>query len=306
MRSVKVAVCSVTYISVEHWQIQGSAYKTLLALLRGPQFANFFPFQFLCTKRVSIAVLKRRLRVVKAGERTNPGGKPIANRILLMIPEHEFRRLRPALEMLDLPQRLSLYEPNRKIKYVYFPNGGLISLVIETADGKTVEVGVLGREGLAGIPAIFGLNRSPIREIVQIACETGGFRMLVEEFRNALTKSPILRATVGRYSAVLGMQVAQTAACNRLHDVEKRFARWLLIAQDRVDGGTISITHDFLATMLGTDRPSVSLAAAGLQRQGIIDYARGAVKVLNRKALEASACECYQVIQQFNGEIDLR
>ncbi len=251
-------------------------------------------------------MLKRRLRVVKAGERTNPKGKPVANRILLAIPEHEFRRLRPALEFIELPQRRNLYEPNRKISYVYFPNGGLISLVIETDDRKTVEVGVLGREGLAGVPAIFGLTRSPIREIVQIGCEAGGFRLPVAEFRNALTKSPVLRAAVGRYSAVLGLQVAQTAACNRLHDVEKRLSRWLLIAQDRVDSGTISITHDFLATMLGTDRPSVSLAAAGLQRQGIIDYARGAVKVLNRKALEACSCECYQVIQQFNGEIDLR
>jgi CRP-like cAMP-binding protein len=110
----------------------------------------------------------------------------------------------------------------------------------------------------------------------------------------------------GRYSVVLALQIAQTAPCNRLHDIEKRLARWLLMAQDRVDRRMVSITHDFLATMMGTDRPSVSLAAANLQRKGIIDYTRGAVRILNRKALEGTACECYQIIQQFNGEIDLR
>jgi CRP-like cAMP-binding protein len=102
------------------------------------------------------------------------------------------------------------------------------------------------------------------------------------------------------------MQISQTAACNRLHDIERRLARGLLMAQDRVDDGVVAITHDFLATMLGTDRPSVSVAAASLQRKEIIDYTRGTVRILNRKNLEASACECYQTIQQFNGEIDLR
>ena len=105
---------------------------------------------------------------------------------------------------------------------------------------------------------------------------------------------------------VLGMQISQTAACNRLHDIEQRLARWLLMAQDRVDNGFVRITHDFLATMLGTDRPTVSVAAATLQRKEIIDYTRGTVHILNRKALEQTACECYQMIQQFNSEINLK
>jgi CRP-like cAMP-binding protein len=179
-----------------------------------------------------------------------------------------------------------------------------ISLVIVMEDGKTVEVAVLGREGFAGVPAVFGLTRSTVREVVQIAGD--GFKIKAAAFRQALRSSPLLQAALGRYAVVLAMQISQTAACNRLHDIERRLARWLLMAQDRVDDGVVPITHDFLATMLGTDRPSVSVAAASLQRKEIIDYTRGTVRILNRKNLEASACECYQTIQQFNGEIDLR
>jgi CRP-like cAMP-binding protein len=111
---------------------------------------------------------------------------------------------------------------------------------------------------------------------------------------------------LSRYAVIHGMQVAQTAACNRLHNVEQRLARWLLMTQDRVDSGSLPITHDFLATMLGTDRPTVSLAASVLQRKEIIEYTRGAVKIVNRKKLEDSACECYGVIRQYDGEFGLK
>ena len=247
---------------------------------------------------------KRPLRAVQTGERTNPKGKPVKNRILLALPDSEFRCIRPALEFMDMPNHRSLYEPNRKIEFIYFPNRGLVSLVILMNDAKTVEVAVLGNEGLAGVPAIFGLDRSPVREVVQISGD--GFRVKASAFRRVLHSSPALLALAGRYSAVLGMQISQTAACNRLHDIERRLARWLLLAQDRVDSGIVAITHDFLATMLGTDRPSVSVAAANLQRKGIIDYTRGAVKILNRKDLEDSACECYQAIQKFTHAINAK
>jgi len=249
-------------------------------------------------------MLKRNLRVVREGERTSPQGKPVCNRILLALPDREFCSIRPHLEFLTLPHHRLLYEPTRKIDVLYFPNRGLISLVIVMEDGKTVEVAVLGREGFAGVPAVFGLTRSTVREVVQIAGD--GFKIKAAAFRQALRSSPLLQAALGLYAVVLAMQISQTAACNRLHDIERRLARWLLMAQDRVDDGVVPITHDFLATMLGTDRPSVSVAAATLQRKEIIDYTRGTVRILNRKNLEASACECYQTIQQFNGEIDLR
>ena len=111
---------------------------------------------------------------------------------------------------------------------------------------------------------------------------------------------------LGRYAAIRSMQVAQTAACNRLHDIEQRLARWLLMTQDRLDSGSLPITHDFLATMLGTDRSTVSLSAGVLQRNGLIEYTRGAVKIVNRKKLEDSACECYEVIQHYDGELGLK
>jgi CRP-like cAMP-binding protein len=248
--------------------------------------------------------MRKRMSAVQAGERTNPEGKPVSNRILLALPDSEYLSIRPGLQYLAMPHHLSLYEPNRKLEFVYFPNGGLISLVVVMEDGKTVEVGVLGNEGFAGIPAAFGLIKSPIREVVQIAGD--GFKMKVGAFRRSISSSPQLQDLSGRYCMVLGMQISQTAACNRLHDITRRLARWLLMAQDRVDAGCLAITHDFLATMLGTDRPSVSLAAADLQRKEIIDYTRGAVRILNRKRLEESACECYRIIQQFNGEIGLK
>ena len=124
--------------------------------------------------------------------------------------------------------------------------------------------------------------------------------------QTVLESSPVLHSMLNRYAAVHGLQVAQTAGCNRLHDIEQRLCRWLLLSQDRVGSGLLRITHDFLAMMLGTDRPSVSLAAGELQKRQIIEYSRGSVRILNRKKLESSACECYGIIQQFNGELALR
>ncbi len=243
----------------------------------------------------------QRLRVLQPGERTNPAGKPVRNRILLSMPDAEYRSIRPHLEFRSLPHHHSLHEPHGKSKFVYFPNEGLISLVVAMMDGKTVEAGIVGKEGMAGTPAAVGLSRSPLREVVQIA--GNGFRVRVGTFQDFLQSTPQLQAMLCRYLAVLGMQVAQTAACNRLHNIEQRLARWLLMAQDRVDSGSLPITHDFLATMLGTDRPSVSSAAGILQRMQTIEYIRGAVKIANRKKLEKFACECYAIIRQYNGEL---
>lgn len=237
-------------------------------------------------------------------ERTAPDGGAVANKILLSIPEDEFLAIGPHLEPIALPRHCILHEPSEKLNFVYFPNAGLLSLVVAMEDGKTVEAAVVGNEGAAGVPSAVCLTRSPLREVVQIAGE--GFRVKVSTLQGVLKSAPEFQMRLSRYAVIQGIQVAQTAACNRLHDVEQRLARWLLMAQDRVDGGSILITHDFLATMLGTDRPSVSLAAGILQRKKHIEYTRGAVKILSRKKLEGSACECYGVIQQFNTEIGLK
>jgi CRP-like cAMP-binding protein len=140
--------------------------------------------------------------------------------------------------------------------------------------------------------------------VVQITGD--GFRVEVAAFQNTLESNSHLRLLLSRYAVVQGMQVAQTAACNRLHDIKQRLARWLLMTQDRVDSESLPITHDFLATMLGTDRPSVSVAAGALQKKKLIRYTRGAVRIVNRKKLEDSACECYGITQQYNGELGLK
>jgi CRP-like cAMP-binding protein len=238
------------------------------------------------------------------GERTNGEGKPIGNRILLSLPESEYHLLRPSLTFVHMPHHASLHEPGERIEFAYFPNRGLVSLVVAMKEGKTVEVGVVGNEGLVGTPGAVGLNRSPHRAVVQIAGD--GLRIGIDALRSVLRSTPQLQFMASRHAVIQGMQAAQSAACNRLHGIEQRLARWLLIMQDRMDEGLLRITHDFLATMLGTDRPSVSLAAGMLQRKAAIEYTRGAVKILNRKKLEGCACECYGIIQQFNGSLGLK
>jgi len=244
------------------------------------------------------------LQVVQSGERTNAAGKPVSNIILLSTSDNDYSSLRPHLEYVNLPNHLVLHEAGGKLEFAYFPNRGLISLVVVMKDGKTAEAGIVGNEGFTGTPAAVGLKRSPLRAVVQIAGD--GFRVEVGALQNTLESAPYLQLMLNRYAAVRSMQVAQTAACNRLHDIEQRLARWLLMTQDRVDSGSLPITHDFLATMLGTDRPTVSLAAGALQRKELIEYTRGAVKIVNRKKLEDSSCECYRVIQQYDGEIGLK
>jgi CRP-like cAMP-binding protein len=232
-----------------------------------------------------------------ADERTDAAGKPIRNKILLAMTELEFQLLRPHLEHVALPSHFSLHEPHHTYRFAYFPNAGLISLVIVMANGRTVEAGIVGNEGVAGLPAVVGLNRSPLREVMQIGGD--GFKIRIRPFERTLNSSPDLQRILRHYTMMLGLHVAQTAACNRLHDIDRRLARWLLMAHDRVDSGTLRITHGFLATMLGSNRPSVSLAAGQFQRMNIIKYTRGAVKILDRGALERHSCECYAVIQRY-------
>ncbi len=241
---------------------------------------------------------------VKSGDRTNAEGKPVSNLILLSMSDGDYASLRPHLEYVSLPNHMVLHEGGGKLEFVYFPNRGMISLVVVMKDGKTAEAGIVGNEGFTGTPASVGLTRSPLQAVVQITGD--GFRVKVAALQSTLESAPRLQWMLSRYAVVQGMQVAQTAACNRLHDVKQRLARWLLMTQDRMDSGALPITHDFLATMLGTDRPSVSLAAGILQKKKLIEYTRGAVRIVNRNQLEDSACECYGITQQYNGELGLK
>jgi CRP-like cAMP-binding protein len=210
--------------------------------------------------------------------------------------------MRPYLEFLMLPHLRILHEPNEPLQSAYFLNSGLISLMIETREGKTVEVGTVGNEGVVGLELAVGLTTSPLREVVQIAGD--GFSVKAWALESALHASPFFREILSQYTVLQSLQVGQTAACNRLHNVEQRFARWLLTLQARSDSDSLVITHDFLAAMLGTDRPSVSLAAGNFQRRRVIEYKRGTVRILNHRRLEKLACECYEVIQQLNVKPD--
>lgn len=239
--------------------------------------------------------------VVLAGERTGPEGRPVSNSLLLSLSDSAFHAVRPHLRLTDLNHHAILHESNRKTGRIYFPNEGLISLVIVASGNRTAEAGVVGNEGVVGLEGVFGLRRSPLREIVQI--EGSAYSASATSIRHLLREFPELLLRFSRFAVLNRMQVSQTAACNRLHEIEERLARWLLMSQDRVQDGIIRMTHDFLATMLGTDRGSVTQAAGALQRRGLIEYARGYVKILNRKALEGISCECYELIREYNAEL---
>ena len=240
---------------------------------------------------------------MQPGEPRNVAGRSVNNMLLLSTSDSDYNLLRPHLEYVNLPNHLVLHEAG-KVEFAYFLNRGLISLVVVMKDGKTAEAGIVGYDGFIGTPAAVGLSQSMLQAVVQITGD--GFRIKVGALQKTLESAPHLRLMLNRYAVVQGMQVAQTAACNRLHNVEQRLARWLLMTQDRVNSGPLAITHDFLATMLGTDRPTVSSAASVLQKKEIIEYQRGAVKIVNRKKLEDSACECYGVIRQYDVELGMK
>jgi CRP-like cAMP-binding protein len=254
-------------------------------------------------------VVERPSRPIKlapllAGARTDAAGKAVKNVILLSLPNEEYNLLRPHLEPVQLPQYDVLHEPGEKIDFGYFLNDGMTSLVALSSDGRSVEVGIVGREGMVGMSLTMGMLRGTFRAIMQMS--GSGLRIRSEVFQEVLPCASALRSELNRFALMHGMQVAQLAACNRLHDIEQRLARWLLMCQDRVDSQLLPLTHEFLAQMLGTGRPTVSLAAGTLENAGLIENLRGTVKVLNRKGLEETACECYGVIQHFNGGLGLK
>jgi CRP-like cAMP-binding protein len=228
----------------------------------------------------------------------------VSNVILLSLPDQEYNLLRPYLEPADLPQYEILHESGEKIDFTYFLNHGMTSLVALSGDGRSVEVGIVGKEGMIGMSLTVGLRQGVFRAIMQMP--GSGLRIRSEVFQEVLLSAPTLRSELSRFALMHGIQVAQLAACNRLHELEQRLARWLLMCQDRIDSALLPLTHEFLAQMLGTGRPSVSLAVGILENAGTIENLRGTVKILNRKSLEQAACECYGIIQRFNGGLGLK
>jgi CRP-like cAMP-binding protein len=225
-----------------------------------------------------------------------PLAAPPANRILGTLPRHELDRLTPDLEPRSFRAHETLQEPDELIEYVYFPTSGMLSVLTVLEDGESIETASVGSEGMTGARVSLGSTRATSRLVVQL--EGQGFRMRADALRHHLAQMETLRGVVARYVDVLFTLFAQSAACNRVHSIDQRIARWLLMTHDRAAADEFALTQEFLSQMLGVRRASVSLAAAGLQRAGCIKYRHGRITVVDRRALEAASCECYAVIRR--------
>jgi CRP-like cAMP-binding protein len=218
---------------------------------------------------------------------------PGENRLLVALPRDEYDRLLPHLEKASLALRDILYEAHGLITHVYFPLTGVVSLVIMDG-GSSLEVGLIGNEGMVGTPVFLGADRSPTRAIAQIQGEA--LRMEAKVFQNEMRRGGPLYDLVQRYTQAMINQISQSIVCNHRHSVEKRMCRWLLMSHNRVGADEFPLTHAFLAQMLGVQRPTVTAVAGILQKAGLIQYHRGRITILDRKGLEAACCKCYEVL----------
>jgi CRP-like cAMP-binding protein len=222
---------------------------------------------------------------------------PDSNWLLSALSRDDFSRLTAQAREVPLEVGSVLYEARQPIQYVYFLISGLVSVVTSMEDGTTIEVMIVGREGIIGLPALYSSKMTvSTRAFMQIAGV--GLRIEADFMRKEFQQNSRLRDLLFGYFQFAFAQVSQCAACNRLHSLEERLARWMLMVQDRVISDQFKLTHEFLGQMLGTRRPSVSLAAAALQRAGLIRYHRGQIDVLDRKGLEKVSCECYPLIKE--------
>ena len=221
-------------------------------------------------------------------------GHQIKNEILLRLPSTESDILFPNLVFIELPIHAIANDAGEPISHCYFVNSGLFSILNVMTDGKSVEVGLTGKEGFVGLPVVVGLKTSGSRIVSQVKGDA--FRITAAKMGEVLSQCPVLERSLNRYAQALAIQSTHVAACNRLHEVEERLSRWLLMCQDRIGGDQVPLTQDFLAHMLGTRRASVTVAAGILQKAGLITYNRGQVRILNRANLEDAACECYEIL----------
>lgn len=217
------------------------------------------------------------------------------NRLLAALPRKDYQNLLRTLEPVKLAYEEVLYEAHEPIQYVYFPDDCFVSMLTTVDIGRAAEVGLIGSEGMVGIPLALGIAVSPFRAVVQ----GGGTatRMKIASFRRNFGESAALRRELFRFTHLLMIQIAQTAACNRFHVVTQRMARWLLMTRDRVNSNEFRITQEFLALMLGVRRVGVNVAARSLQQRKLIAYRRGTVTILDHRGLVAAACGCYKTVR---------
>ena len=224
---------------------------------------------------------------------------PSANRLLAALPAEEYRRLIPDLQPATFSLGEAVYDSGGHMDYIYFPTTSVISLLYTMKDGSTAEMGLVGNDGVVGIALFLGGETTPNRAVAQIA--GSAYRLKAAVLQKEFATGGAFQQLLLRYTQALITQISQTAVCNRLHSVENRLGRWLLLSHDRVRSDELLMTQEFLSHMLGGRRESVTVAAGRLQDAGLIHYARGHITILDRKSLEASVCECYRIVKD---EID--
>jgi CRP-like cAMP-binding protein len=218
------------------------------------------------------------------------------NRLLALLPRPEYNRLFPNPRPISLEFKHVLYEPEALIDFAYFPSNGVVSQVTVMEDGAIIELSTVGNEGMIGLPIALGIAESSSKAVVQVPVI--GLRMPADTLRAETSRDSPLRRLLLRYAGTFLFQISQTVACNGLHSVQQRCCRWLLMTHDRVRGDEFPITHEFLAQMLGVRRPSVTEVLRPLQQDGLIDYRRGKMVILDRKGLEGASCECYRTVRR--------
>lgn len=221
--------------------------------------------------------------------------QPTKNRLLALLPAGERERLSARLEPVDLHFGDELVTPGEAITHAYFPFNAQISMVSLTEDGGQVEAGAVGCEGVLGVPILLGAGATPMRSVVQIPGRAA--RIEAAAFREEFTRPGPFQDVMFRYTHFLIVALSQSAACNRLHVVEERLSRWLLVSRDCIDSDELTLTHEFLSVMLGIRRAGVTVAANLLRADGLISYTRGRIKILDREGLQERSCECYRLVK---------
>lgn len=220
---------------------------------------------------------------------------PVENRLLAALPEAELQPLLPHLELVSLTLGQVIYESGGQMSHVYFPTDSIISLLYLMENGATAEIGMTGFEGMVGIALFMGGQTTPNRAVVQRA--GNAYRMTAKALQDEFVKGGTFQQLLLRFTQALITQISQTAVCNRLHSIEQQLCRWLLLSYDRLHSNKLAMTHNLIANLLGVRREGVTLAAKQLQERGVISYVRGIILLLDRPKLEATACECYQVVK---------
>jgi CRP-like cAMP-binding protein len=223
-------------------------------------------------------------------------GGPLENHLLASLTVDEYETLLPNLQQVTFSLGQLVYASGGHLDYLYFPTTSVVSLLYTTEDGSTAEMGLVGNDGVVGVALFLGGDTTPNRAVVQIAGDA--FRMKAKILKAEFARGGALHDLMLRYTQALLTQISQTAVCNRLHSMEKRLCRWLLLCHDRLKSDELLMTQEFIANMLGGRRESVTVAAGRLQDAGLVQYARGHITLLSREGLEAAVCECYRIVKE--------